>query len=125
MAAGPPGKPASIGRPSQMQTVSAVDPNQVQPRRQPAWVEYGVVGAMALLAILVLRWANVGFLVQLQVVGLMAVATLAGAAVIVRKRSYFPDPILFWLTAYLIGVFFLAFSAFVLSQRWAFGGVTL
>ena len=90
-----------------------------------AWLEYGVVGAMALLAILVLRWANVGFRVQLQVAGLMAVATLTGAALIVRKRYYFPDPVLFWLTAYLIGVFSLAFSAFVLSQRWAFGGVTL
>jgi hypothetical protein len=89
----------------------------------------GLRGAALVLVVLAalfsLHASGVGWLLQVRLVAMLSLSTLAGAALIARLLPKFPDATLFWLTAYLLGICLLSLLGFVFVQNWLFNNVPL
>src|SRR5579859_5222038 len=94
-------------------------------KRSVAGLRGAALILVALAALISLHTSGVGWLLLLRVVVMLSLSTLAGAALITRLQTQFPDATLFWLTAYLIGICLLSLSGFVLAQNWLFNNVPL
>ena len=88
-----------------------------------AWVDWAALLVSLALASLALHWSHVSWLLQLETVAILSVATLAGVFVASLPRVQYPDFILFANAAFVIGVVLLSTSAFVLSHNALFGNV--